>query len=88
MTRTALKPSKLNRTITVDEALANPRILKALVKECFSCDPYNPTHVERANCPECKGSGVTPFEFVGIVNEMRKDRRAKEKRTESYYDED
>jgi hypothetical protein len=87
-TATARKITKtLDRRITVEEALANPKILKGLSKECFSCDPYNPTRVERAKCPDCKGSGYTPVEFVGIVNDAKQNRKAKDAHTAQAFDE-
>lgn len=80
--------SKIEKMITVEAALKNPRLLRGLQKECFSCDPYNPVCVPRLGCPECKGSGFSPMEFVGIVGETKKSRHELQKRTAAYFDED
>jgi hypothetical protein len=88
MPRAIQKASKIEKRITVQEALANPKILKGLTKECFACDPYNPTHVERSKCRDCKGTGFTSMEFAGIVRDAKGAQRARDTHTANYFDED
>ncbi len=84
MSRQAAVAVKLNRRISLEEAMANPRLLRGLKKECFTCDPYNPVAGPREGCPTCGGTGLQDFEAVAIVNDLKKNRR----KAETYYDED
>jgi len=83
-----IKAAKVEKMITLEEAIKNPRLLRGLKKECFTCDPYNPVRKERANCPECKGTGFSPADVIGIVADLKKGRKDLNARTAAYYDED
>lgn len=80
--------SKIEKMITVEAAIKNPRLLRGLKKECFTCDPYNPCCKPRLGCPECGGAGTSPVEFVGIISELKKSRHELQKRTAAYFDEE
>ena len=74
-----------NLAIKFDDIEAVP--LVGLDKECYFCDPENPTAVDRSKCQHCKGTGREALAVAEVSEQITDAKKTKSRISREALDE-